>query len=202
MLTRIRVARVHTDRAVDSLVAGLTHAARHRVLLLHAHAATLAHVVALTRSSRLTVAAGERPLALALVRVDAVDAEATVVASGIQTLVYVLLALVASEAGLAAAKVAGRRRFNGSIQTNQTDLILVVGVYERLRFDAVAVAVGRARIGRAWHHALSALNAGEAGLALAKFRWQSIVGRVVLELQANATVVALELVVWQAWRNL
>ena len=167
--------------AVDAVEAGRTltadaadAAGRGR----NADAAVLAgHVVASARETGAAVAAGERPRTLALVRVDAVDARAAVVARGVQALVDVLLAGGTREARLAAA----HERRRGAVVV----VVVVCGSY------AVAVAVGRARIGRAWRGdgvlAALALTALKARLAHAHGHAR---GRVQLDAVAHAAVVA------------
>jgi hypothetical protein len=113
IVARLTLTRVHPERAVNARVARLT-LARERTLpkeprhSLGADAPVLAHAVRAARALRLAVAARVGPRALALVRVDAVDAEAAVVARGGQALVDVFLAGGPREAGLAATHVGQR----------------------------------------------------------------------------------------------
>ena len=133
--TRMRRARIDSRRAVDACVSGRAQTTRRSIGALgrlDTCAIVLTHAGRVRAShTRLTVAAHERPRTIARVRVDGVDARASVVTRGVQAVVYVLLAVEARKAGLTAAKVAHA-------------LVIVDVVRERRGDKAVAVAVGSA----------------------------------------------------------
>lgn len=125
-MTRIRLALVDFGRTIDTLIARLANASGFQcALVLNTNGVIFAYAIRCALHFCLTIPAYVRPLTVTLIRVDAVNAQATVEARRVQTIIYVLGASWSGEARLALAVVADRVRLS------------------------VAVAVGRTRIWRA-----------------------------------------------------